>query len=147
LQFRGQILAPRAEFDPATLPCPAVLLEDAGSVRIAAAHSRYSFERLWILWRFDTQTAEWSEIVRTTSRDASWTLDVAPIAHRLLYPPLAAGVSAEARSRPTTELLAAYIDEKLAAIPRECRAYVLAELERHLAAHIVRATDWMRRVA
>lgn len=138
---------PGAPCDPETLPRPAVLLEDAGSVRIAAARSRYSFECLWVLWRYDFEAGEWVEVLRTTARDASWSLDFAPVAHRLLYPPAAASSSAELRARPATEVLAGLIDEHLAAIPREVRCHVLAEIERHVARHIVRASEWLKRVA
>ena len=147
LQFRGRLLRAGGRFDPDDLPRPAVLLEHAGSVRIAAAPSRYSWENLWVLWRFDFRTGSWVEVVRAVGRDSAWTTDFAPIAHRLLYPPLQPGMAAELRARPVVEQLAGLIDEHLDGVTREVRCYVLAELERHVAGHIVRASEYLRRSA
>lgn len=138
LQFSGQLLSPGAEFKVSDLPAPAVLLESAGSVRVAPQRSRYSFEHLWVLWRFDFPTEQWIEVVRMTATDASWTTHVAPIAYRLLHPvPIE---PAEERAAPAAEQLATFIRVEISKLSRDVRCYVLAELDRCIAQEIVAAT-------
>jgi hypothetical protein len=144
LQFVGRFLRPGAELDDADLPRPAVLLEDAGTLRTQPAHSRYSFDHLWILWRFDFMKGEWIEVVRGLARDASWTVDIAPIAHRLLHPPAGqvTSRSVEMRARPIVTELLSLIDGTLGEATREVQCVILAEIERHLGYRIAEAQKW-----
>lgn len=139
LQFRGQLLTPGVPFDPADLPCPAVVLECAGRVRVAAlVNSRYSFESEWVLWRFNFEACVWVEVVRGVSPDAGWSMDFAPAAHRLLY---ANRTDAGAqRARSESERLTAQLDHELAAMTREMRCHVLAALDAYVANEIVRSS-------
>lgn len=138
LQFDGQLLTPGAAFDPAALPRPGVLLECAGSVRIAPERSRYSFAALWILWHYDFELAEWKEIVRATSRDSSWTLDFAPIAYRYLH---AMPAPVEERAAPVAARIRELVAAELVRVHRDARCHVLAALDRYLASEIVRASS------
>jgi hypothetical protein len=146
LQFSGKFLRPGSTFDPERLPRPAVLIESVGSVRTAAARSRYSFEHMWILWRFDFARGDWIEVAQGVARDASWTVDIAPIAYRLLFSSAGsiASRSVEMSARPIVVELASFIDEKLNLTTRELRCFVLAEIERHLGNHIAEAQKWRR---
>lgn len=139
LQFAGQLLSPGASFDVAALPRPAVLLENAGSIRTAAVRSRYSFSNLWVLWRFDFEACVWVEAARATSTDNSWTVHFAPIAHRLLNPYPAAGAE-ERAAAPIAERIATVIRVELDQLSREVRCYVLANLDRYIAQQIVAAS-------
>lgn len=139
LQFRGQLLTPGARFEVDDLPRPAVLLECAGSMRTAAQRSRYAFETVWVLWRFDFAELIWVEVARMLSNDASWTVDLAPIAWRLLHQ--GRQTQSEDRAAPIGERLAAVIQLELEALTRELRCYVLAGLDRYIANEIVRATE------
>lgn len=136
LQFRcTQLLSPGAEFNPATLPRPAVLLEYGGRVRIAQPRSRYSFSSLWLLWRFDFETSEWIEVVRATSDDTAFSLDFAPIAKRLLDQERE---HVSDRARPFSDRVVAAVGAELALMTREIRCQVLAALDQFVASEIDR---------
>lgn len=138
LQFDGQLLSPGAVFEADHLPRPAVILECAGSTRISPERSRYAFSQLWVLWRYDFESSDWIEIARTTCRDASFTLDFAPIAYRHLHstpeaPP-------EERAVAVSERLRELLSAELAQVARDARCHVLAALDRYLSSEIVRAS-------
>lgn len=135
LQFIGQTLSPGAPFDPAVLPRPAVLLEHAGRERVSPARSRYSFEDLWIVWRFDFEFGEWVEVVRAHSqRDMSWSHDLAFLAHRRLFPDGEGPI--EDRARPVIDEMKAAIQRGLGSVNRKVRSYVVAALDEYLAGEI-----------
>lgn len=141
LQFTGKLLPPGGVFDAADLPRPAIILECAGGARTAPARTRYSFETLWILWSFDFGRGEWREVIRAQSSDATFSLNFAPAAHRLLY---AAPVPiAQDRVKPVVRTLAILIDEHLASISSEERCAALAGIETHIANEIVCAAARM----
>jgi hypothetical protein len=138
-QFRYQIVASGAPFDPLELPRPAVLIECVGSVRTRPGRSRYSFSELHVLRYFDFKRVEWVERARSLSPGSSWTIDLAPIAHRLLYPQGEAPAVDEAR--PIAEELAVVITTRLEIVRREVRCHVLADLADVVSREIVRITD------
>ena len=140
LQFRGdRVLTPGAEFAPADLPRPAVLVEYAGRVRVGnVPNSRYSFSALWVLWRFDFDAGAWVEVVRAVSADAAWSIDFAPVALRLLNDERSD--TAADRARPESARVTAQLDLELAAMTREMRCHVLAALDVYVASAIVRAS-------
>jgi hypothetical protein len=137
LQFKGEILAPGAAFDPATLPRPAIAIECAGSVRIGEGRSRYCFRHLWVLWRYDFDAGEWDEVVRETSDSAEWTVHFAPIAQKLLR-----GDHDELRQRQTArveiERLADFLTAALDELNRELCCFVVAGLDVYVAQQIVK---------
>jgi hypothetical protein len=137
--FDGQLLTPGAVFSPADLPCPAVLLEYAGRIRTAAKPptSRYSFSDLWLLWRFDFESAIWIEVVRAPAQDNSWRLDFGQIARRLLFAERTE-TGAE-RARPTAERVTSALGVELDAMTSEMRCHVLAALDQYVAGEIVRS--------
>jgi hypothetical protein len=139
LQFRGQRLTPGAQFDPADLPHPAVLLEYAGRVRVApVVNSRYSFEAQWVLWRFNFEAGAWVEVIRALSCDAGWSMDFAPVAYRLLYANRTD--TAADRARPESERVTAQLRRELSAMTREMRCHVLAALDVYVSSEIVRSS-------
>jgi hypothetical protein len=137
LQFKGRVLMPGAEFDPASLPRPAVMIECAGSVRISEGRSRYCFRHLWLLWRYDFDLHEWVEVVRETSDSAEWTVHFAPIAQRLL-----SSDQNELRQRQTArveiERLADFLTAALDELNRELCCFVVAGLDVFVAQQIVK---------
>jgi hypothetical protein len=137
LQFRGQLLSPGALFDPADLPRPAILLEYAGRDRVSPYRSRYAFDDLWIIWRYEFEFNEWIEVVRTHSqRDTSWTHDLAFLAHRRLFP---SGESPVAeRAQPVIDEIEELIGRALDTINLDARSYVLRAVDDFLAREIVR---------
>ena len=140
LQFVGQVLTPGAAFDPAALPRPAVILEYAGRERIAPYRSRYAFDDLWLIWRYDFECAEWIELVRTHAfGDASWTHDLAFMAHKRLFP--LGETPAEERARPVARELEAAIASALESVNAEVRAHVVRALDQYLGREIVRVSD------
>lgn len=137
LQFRGrQLLTPGAECDPASLPRPAVLIEYAGQIRVGKQRSRYAFSSLWLLWRFDAEASRWVEVVRATANDATWSLDFAPIAKRLLDDGQSDRAAQNAQS--LSERVLGVLAAELAEMTKEVRCHVLAALDQFVAAEIVR---------
>ena len=136
--LRGTLLTPGGAFEPADLPCPAVLLEYAGRIRVGdVPGSRYSFAAQWVLWRFNFATSIWVEVVRAVSNDSGWTANLAPIAHRLLYAERTDN-GAE-RARPESARITAALSTELAAMTSEMRCHVLAALDIYVANEIVRS--------
>jgi hypothetical protein len=82
--FEGRIYPPGGLLPEEKLgPCP-VVLECVGPV--GDARPGRLREVQWILWRYDWQRAEWREIARAQSRDASWTLALREPAIRAMNP-------------------------------------------------------------
>lgn len=140
LQFVGQLLSPGAFFSAGDLPRPAVLLEYAGRERIAACRSRYSFGDLWVIWLYDFDFAEWTEVARTHSQhDNSWSHDMAFLAHKRLFP---AGERAAAeRAQPVIDELEGVIQRGLESVNADVRSHVVAALDMFLAREIVRVSE------
>jgi hypothetical protein len=139
LQFVGQVLSPGAPFDPDALPRPAVILEHAGRERVGPGLSRYSFDDLWIVWRFDFQERIWIEVVRTHSGgDTSWTHDLAFLAHQRLFP--AGEPPAAEQARPVIDELRDLIQRGLESVNRSVRGHIVAALDAYLACEIVRVS-------
>ena len=124
-----------------------------GSVRIAAALSRYFVgEPVGALAILISALAAGLRLcVLLLAATRHGPLDFAPIAHRrnALSASALPGMAAEAvaGAASVVEQLAGLIDEHLDGVTREVRCYVLAELERHVAGHIVRASEYLRRSA
>ncbi len=135
-QFKGQYLTPGASFDVLDLPRPAVMIESVGSVRIAPERLPRSFRHLYVLWRFDFDRREWIEVLRTYAEGSAWTLDLAPVAYRLLHPQPEA--AAETAAAPLVDGIAGLLTDQLATMSRELRCYVLAGLDQWLANEIVK---------
>ncbi|HWE53849.1 MAG TPA: hypothetical protein VG273_28925 [Bryobacteraceae bacterium] len=140
LQFRGRTMKPGEIVDPSELPKPAVVLEHAGQHRVMSGRSRYAFAALWILWLFDTETEVWIEIARAMSPDASWSLDLAPVAHRLLYPDPGDELAAAARiAEAPTRRLSDFIRKELGQASSVVRDQILAGLDVYLSSEIAAA--------
>lgn len=138
LQFRGTLLTPGAPCKVADLPCPAILLEYAGRIRVGpVVNSRYSFEALWVLWRFNVEASVWVEVVRGASPDAGWSMDFAPVAYRLLY--CGRTDAGAERALRESERVTAQLSAELGAMTREVRCHVLAALDVYVASEIVRS--------
>jgi hypothetical protein len=139
LQFRGQLLTPGADFNPDNLPRPAVLIECAGSVRIKEGRSKYCFRCLWLLWRFDFETLEWIEVMRTQCDNATWTEYFAPIALQLLRP-APDGREALRAARPISTRLIDQLRAEFREMLSEVACCVLADLDNFIAGEIVART-------
>lgn len=143
LQLRGRFARPGSQVELDALPRPAVVLEDAGRIGDPAAKTlaerRRSFASLWILWRFDFDALEWIEVIRAKANDASFLIDFAPIARRLLEGDGERVPATEAR--PAAARAICSIEEELAGVSGDAGCYVLAEVEVYLANQIVRRIE------
>jgi hypothetical protein len=136
LQFVGQLLSPGAAFEPGDLPRPAVLLEYGGRERFSTNRSRYAFDDVWIVWRYDFEFEAWVEVARAhTEGDTSWTHDLAFLAHQRLFPNGDRPI--EERARPVIHQIEASIRQSLESVNREVRACIVVALDQYLASEIV----------
>lgn len=89
-RFEGPLFRPNQTIEEAELrPSPdypetPLLLECAGPAAPAWGHKRA--KQLYILWKYNPSRNDWDEVARTAAADRDWTVDLGPIAKRLVHP-------------------------------------------------------------
>ncbi len=61
-----------------------VMLECAGHPKPFSGHRRHGQPDTYLLWRFDPERCEWSEIARSASERWTWALDLRAVAVRVI---------------------------------------------------------------
>ena len=135
--FEGLLLRP-GETVPVDDLCPGpgwpevpLLLECAGPGGTGWGHRRRP--TLYILWRYDPAAGEFREVARMASQNRDWTLDLGPIARRLLRPPGPVLIDPEGLSR---RLIAA-LDREMEPLDREAQRIVLLAFYDRVASRVV----------
>ncbi len=139
--FHGRFLQPGARIDDSELPAGkgrnAIVLEctDAEGPH-DAAHNRKTWEKLYILWRWNTVAKAWAELARCQCRGAEWAAILREPTRIALGRESWAVVPAVAE---VSGRIRALLDHELAGLEPGQESQVLAELHDQLAARIVRA--------
>ncbi len=134
-EFQGWFLRPGGMIDIRELPEPAILLEGAGNVRVGPRAR--DWKASYLLWRFDRERGEWEEVARALGSSTEWTLDLAPIARRLLSP-----VEVVPNVDEIAERLRKMIDAEFEPLEAKQRAKLASVLHDQFATHYTAAFDW-----
>ena len=78
--FEGTLLQPGSWISRATLPNSAILLEMAPHPSPAHGHLRYQQGDVYLLWRYNPDHNDWTQIVSITAPGWAWPAILAPLA-------------------------------------------------------------------
>jgi hypothetical protein len=100
--------------------------DSAKPIRAQSGHRRHSQPNTYVLWRFDPEAAEWTEIARSSSERWTWALDLRPIAVRAIEE--SRGVALTAGFDDVVRNIRNFIDSQVGSLPLEQRARAVAVL-------------------
>lgn len=137
--FEGRPFAPGtaipvAQLHPPGFPDRPVVLECAGA---NGGRGHVRGECLYILWRYEMQ-AGWVELGRATSVAWEWSVDLGPLAHRVMNESRRSAAIAPKTSdlAAVIQSICAVIDQELKQLPDRDRLRVAAILQEQVASRV-----------
>jgi hypothetical protein len=132
--FEGNLLRPGSYIDldalwpSASYPEVPMVLECAGNPKPERGHRRHHQPDTYILWSFNVDKREWSEIARISSFPRDWPRDLRPIAVRALEQSNGKQVQVFAGFDQVMESLCRLMDCEIKTLPPADRPRALAML-------------------